>query len=165
MAYKDEYEVARLYTNGDWEKSIRKVFAGDLKVRFHLAPPMIAPKDPASGEARKISFGPWMLWAFKGLAKLKGLRKTGFDPFGQTEERKMERRLRDEYEARLKALADNLTPQSHDLAVKIAELPDQIRGFGHVKEAAVKTVEARRAELEEALAQARLAPAPAQAAE
>ena len=165
MAYKDEYEVARLYTNGDWDKAIKNVFAGDLKVRFHLAPPMIAPKDPATGHARKIGFGPWMLWAFKGLAKLKGLRKTGFDPFGQTEERKMERRLRDEYETRLKALADAVSPQTHDLAVKIAEIPDQIRGFGHVKEAAVKEAEVRLADLEQALSEARRAPVPAQAAE
>jgi indolepyruvate ferredoxin oxidoreductase len=165
MAYKDEYEVARLYTNGDWQKSLRQVFAGDLKVRFHLAPPMIAPKDPATGHLQKMSFGPWMLVAFKLLAGFKGLRKTGFDPFGQTAERRMERRLRDEYEARMQALAEQLSPHTHDIAVKIAEVPDQIRGFGHVKEEAVKAAEARLAELTEALEAARRSPASAQAAE
>jgi len=165
MAYKDEYEVARLYANGDWEKALRNVFAGDLELRFHLAPPMIAPKDPITGHAQKISLGAWMMWGFKLLARMKFLRRTGFDPFGRTEERKMERRLRDEYEIRLRGLADSLTAQTYDLAAKIAELPDQIRGFGHVKEASVKAAEARRAELELALEQARLGPLQVRAAE
>jgi indolepyruvate ferredoxin oxidoreductase len=165
MAYKDEYEVARLYANGDWEKALRNVFAGDLKLRFHLAPPMIAPKDPITGHAQKISLGAWMLWGFKLLARMKFLRRTGFDPFGRNEERKMERRLRDEYEIRLRSLADSITAQTYDLAAKIAELPDQIRGFGHVKEASVKAAEARRAELERALEQARLGPLQVRAAE
>jgi indolepyruvate ferredoxin oxidoreductase len=140
MAYKDEYEVARLYTNGDWEKSLRQVFAGKLKVRLHLSPPLIAPKDPATGHAKKIEFGAWMLFAFKLLAPLKGLRKTPIDPFGQTAERKMERRLRDTYLQNVRRMADELSPATHDLAIKIASTPDQIRGYGHVKDAAVAKV-------------------------
>jgi indolepyruvate ferredoxin oxidoreductase len=147
MAYKDEYEVARLYTNGAWKSALREAFAGDLKIRFHLSPPLIAPKDPRTGRARKISFGPWMYWVFWGLAKLKGVRGSRFDPFGHTAERRMERRLRDAYLANARRLADGLTAQTHDLALKIASAPDQIRGFGHVKEAAVAKVAVEEARL------------------
>lgn len=164
MAYKDEYEVARLYTDGSWEKALKDTFAGDLKLRFHLAPPLIAPKD-AKGHLRKMQFGPWMLWGFKGLARLKGLRKTQFDPFGWTQERRSERALRDRYEATIDGLLSTLSPANHDLVIQLAELPDRIRGFGHVKEAAMKAAAETEAELLAAIASARPAPVVAHAAE
>ncbi len=145
MAYKDEYEVARLYTSGDFEKRLRDAFHGG-KIRFHLAPPLLSKKD-SKGHLVKKRFGPWMMRAFKILAKLKGLRGTRFDIVGWTEERKMERRLRDEYLANLERLAGELTAENHALAIEIASIPDEIRGFGHVKEAAVEAAEGRAADL------------------
>ncbi|MBO6563092.1 MAG: indolepyruvate ferredoxin oxidoreductase family protein, partial [Nisaea sp.] len=91
MAYKDEYEVARLYTDGKFLREIRQTFDGDYKLRFHLAPPGITRPDPETGKIEKMEFGPWMLPAFRVLAKMKGLRGTRFDIFGRTEERRMER--------------------------------------------------------------------------
>jgi indolepyruvate ferredoxin oxidoreductase len=137
MAYKDEYEVARLYTDGTWKAALRETFSGDFKVRFHLSPPLIAPKDKANGKPRKMTFGPWMLAAFGVLAKLKGLRGTAWDVFGRSHERAMERRLRDEYEVKARRLADELSPANYELALAIAEMPDRIRGYGHVKEKSV----------------------------
>jgi len=101
MAYKDEYEVARLYTDGAFLKQVANEFDGDnLRFEFHLAPPILARRDPATGLPRKMNFGPWMLSAFRLLAKLKGLRGTPFDPFGRSlerrTERKADRRLRDD---------------------------------------------------------------------
>src|SRR5262249_23946822 len=120
MAYKDEYEVARLYTNGEWEKSLRAAFAGKFKVHFHLAPPLLAgPKDGA--RPRKMRFGFWMFAVMKGLAALKGLRETPFDPFGASADRKLERRLRDDYETEMRALADGLTSANHATALALAE--------------------------------------------
>ncbi|MDX2236240.1 MAG: indolepyruvate ferredoxin oxidoreductase family protein [Hyphomonadaceae bacterium] len=163
MAYKDEYEVARLYMDGAWSRALRDTFGGDFKLHLHLAPPLLAPKD-AKGRPRKMRFGAWMLAAFGVLAKLKGLRGTAWDLFGRTEERRMERRLRDDYERDIRALADALSPATHDLAVRLAEIPDQIRGFGHVKAQAVAAAATEKARLEAALDAARAAPAPAAAA-
>jgi indolepyruvate ferredoxin oxidoreductase len=146
MAYKDEYEVARLYTTGEFEKTVRGVFGGKFKMNFHLAPPLLSPKD-AKGHLKKSTFGPWMFTVFKVLKRMKGLRGTAFDPVGWTEERKMERLLRDEYLTRIEGMLADLSRANHALAVEIASLPDQIRGFGHVKEASVVKVEARLAEL------------------
>ncbi len=136
MAYKDEYEVARLYTNGDWEAALKHTFGGAYKLSFHLAPPLLAPRD-SKGHLKKMTFGRWMFWGFKALAKMKGLRGTRWDLFGRTEERRMERALRDDYEKRIRALAEEITATTYPLAVRIAEIPDQIRGYGHVKEASV----------------------------
>ena len=111
-----------------------------------MAPPMISKKNH-KGELIKSSFGPWMMTGFKILKSLKGLRGGTFDIFGKTEERKMERRLRDEYLARLEMLASGLTPEKHALAVEIASLPDEIRGYGHVKEKAVGVAEKKLASL------------------
>lgn len=141
MAYKDEYEVARLYTDGSFAKALRDQFKGG-KLRLHLAPPLMAKTDH-KGHLVKKRFGQWMLRAFALLAKFKGLRGTRFDPFGFTEERKMERALRDQYLANLDLICDQLDARNHDLAVAIAEVPDDIRGFGHVKEAAVRAAAER----------------------
>ncbi|HUD40728.1 MAG TPA: indolepyruvate ferredoxin oxidoreductase family protein [Dokdonella sp.] len=133
MAYKDEYEVARLYTSGDFEQRIRDTFDGDFKLHFHLAPPLLAKKD-ADGHLRKAEYGPWVFKAFRVLAKFKGLRGSVLDPFGRTAERKMERRLIEDYYRQIDELLAGLDRDSHALAVDIASVPELIRGYGHVKE-------------------------------
>ena len=133
LAYKDEYEVARLHADGALEQKIAGMFEGDYKVVFHLAPPLLARHDPMTGEPRKIRFGAWMLPVFRLLKSLRGLRGTAFDPFGYTDERRTERALIGEYEADVERLLAKLTPANHSLAVQIAAVPDDIRGFGHVK--------------------------------
>jgi indolepyruvate ferredoxin oxidoreductase len=134
MAYKDEYEVARLYTDGNFVKQVANELGGDnLRFEFHLAPPLLARPDPATGEPRKISFGPWLMSAFKLLAHLKFVRGTAFDIFGYSDERKTERKLLADYEAMLDEVLAKLTPANHPLAVGLAAIPEKIRGFGPVK--------------------------------
>jgi indolepyruvate ferredoxin oxidoreductase len=133
MAYKDEYEVARLYTSGEFEKRIRETFDGDYKLHFNLAPPLFARKD-AEGHLRKAEYGKWVFGAFKLLAKLKGLRGTALDVFGYTAERKGERKLIEDYFATVDMLLATLDHDNHALAVEIASIPEHIRGYGHVKE-------------------------------
>jgi indolepyruvate ferredoxin oxidoreductase len=134
MAYKDEYEVARLYTDGNFVKQVAAAFEpGGLRFEFHLAPPLLARVDKATGEPRKMSFGPWMMKAFGLLRRLKFLRGTAFDPFGYTGERRTERRLIADYEAMLSEIFGKLTADNHPLAVGLAVIPEKIRGFGHVK--------------------------------
>ncbi len=147
MAYKDEYEVARLYTDGDFEKRIRETFDGDFKLKFHLAPPVLKGETLPNGRPRKKQFGPWMMPAFRVLAKLKFLRGTALDPFGRTAERRMERRLIDDYEKMVGEIAGALGEANYAHAVALARLPDVIRGYGPVKEAAVKKAEAEKADL------------------
>ena len=146
MAYKDEYEVAQLYTDGSFLKQVAATFDGDnLRFEFHLAPPFLARRDKTTGLPRKMSFGPWMMPLFRLLAKLKFLRGTAFDLFGYTAERRTERRLLEDYRTLLREIAGNLTPQNHHLAVALASIPEKIRGFGHVKQrhlAAAKAEEA-----------------------
>src|SRR5579863_6523787 len=120
MAYKDEYEVARLYTDGSFLKQVAATFDGDnLRFEFHLAPPFLARRDKTTGLPRKMSFGPWMMPLFRLLAKLKFLRGTAFDPFGYTAERRAERRLLEDYRTLLREITGNLTPQNHHLAVAL----------------------------------------------
>jgi indolepyruvate ferredoxin oxidoreductase len=141
MAYKDEYEVARLYTDGRFDEALGGAFKGG-KVKVWLAPPLVARKG-ADGRPRKIAFGGWMLrYGFPVMAKLKGLRGGAFDIFGRTDERRMERRLIADYDAALDRLLAGLTPASLPLATRIAAAPQNIRGFGWVKDAAVEKVEA-----------------------
>ena len=147
LAYKDEYEVARLYTDGAFVKKLQRQFEGSFTLQYHLAPPLLASRDPLTGEPRKRAFGPWMLQVFKLLARLRGLRGTVFDIFGYTKERRMERRLIAEYEAILRELAVGLTPDNHALAIEIASLPAKMRGFGHVKQRNVESTKACEAEL------------------
>jgi indolepyruvate ferredoxin oxidoreductase len=144
LAYKDEYEVARLHASGELEKKIDGMFEGDYKLVFHLAPPLLARADPLTGEPRKMEFGPWMLPLFKGLKTLKFLRGTPFDPFGYTEERRMERELVREYERSVEELVKGLSAQNHALAVQIASLPEEMRGFGYIKKRNVETARSRR---------------------
>jgi indolepyruvate ferredoxin oxidoreductase len=134
MAYKDEYEVARLYAGDAFLNQVKNEFSGDnLRFEFHLAPPLLARIDKATGAPRKMSFGPWMLPVFRLLAKFKGLRGTAFDPFGRTAERRTERQLIADYEAMLDEMLAKLTPANHPVAVGLAAIPEKIRGFGHVK--------------------------------
>ena len=134
MAYKDEYEVARLYSDGSFKKQVANELGGDnLRFHVHLAPPLLARRDKRTGVPRKMTFGPWMFSAFGVLAKLKFLRGTAFDPFGYTSERKTERQLVRDYEAMLTEVFAGLTADNHHLAVGLAAIPEKIRGFGHVK--------------------------------
>ncbi|MCL5042162.1 MAG: indolepyruvate ferredoxin oxidoreductase family protein [Gammaproteobacteria bacterium] len=133
LAIKDEYEVARLYTNGDFLKKIESSFEGDYKLKFHLAPPVLNSAKPGE-EPRKRSYGPWMLRGFKLLAHLKFLRNTVIDPFGYTAERKVERQWLATYEGVLDQLVENLTEEKLAIAIELASLPDIVRGYGPVKE-------------------------------
>jgi indolepyruvate ferredoxin oxidoreductase len=149
MAYKDEYEVARLYTDGAFNDALQRQFEGSYRLEFHLAPPLLARRDRETGHLVKRVYGRWMLRAFALLARARRLRGTRFDPFGRTAERRMERRLIIEYESLMRELAAHLDPVNHALAVEIAALPMRIRGFGHVKERNVAEVKAREASLVE----------------
>jgi indolepyruvate ferredoxin oxidoreductase len=155
MAYKDEYEVARLYSDGSFATALADAFEGDLRVEVHLAPPLFAKKDPSSGVPRKRKYGPWMFTAMRTLAKLRGLRGTPFDPFGRTAERRMERALVSEFEAVLADIASRLRADNIAVALALASVPQEIRGFGHVKEKSVAIARARMSELRGRLAQAR----------
>ena len=156
MAYKDEYEVARLYTDGRFVEQLKQQFDGDFSVKFNLAPPLLAKKD-AKGHLVKAEFGSWMWKAFQLLAKFKGLRGGALDIFGYTAERKMERALITDYREMVGALLAQLTPDNHALAVELATLPEKVRGFGHVKEQAVATFRTDKARLLAQFAQQRAA--------
>jgi indolepyruvate ferredoxin oxidoreductase len=147
LAYKDEYEVARLFTDGRFEKQLRDQFEGDFKFSFNLAPPFLARGVDALGRPGKRAFGSWMMTAFRLLAKMKGLRGTAFDLFGQTDDRKLERDLIAGYEKDVATVLGLLSPVTHDTSVEILSLPDRIRGYGPVKEKAVHDAKARYAQL------------------
>jgi indolepyruvate ferredoxin oxidoreductase len=147
LAYKDEYEVARLYSDPEYLKRLQSAFEGDVKLTFHLAPPILARRDAVTGKTRKMAFGPWMLVAFRYLAKLKGLRGTPFDVFGYTEDRKLERKLLADYERLVDELIGGLDRRNHKTAVALAALPEQMRGFGDVKHRHVAHAKKREAEL------------------
>ncbi len=146
MAYKDEYEVARLYSNGDFEKRLNAAFEGDYKVTYNLAPPLFSKRD-AQGHLIKSHYGAWMRVAFKVLARLKGLRGTAFDPFGRSAERMMERQLIRDYEAQVTEILPNLSQKNYRTAIELATLPERIRGFGHVKHEHLVAVSAERERL------------------
>ena len=158
MAYKDEYEVARLYADPSFERQVRNDIGGEhLRYQVHLAPPLLARRDKITGVPRKMTFGPWIFPVFRMLAKFKFLRGTVFDPFGHTAERKIERSLVREYEALLEEIFVKLTPENHHLAVGLVAIPDKIRGFGHVKLRHLKTAKADESAL---LEQFRASPTP-----
>jgi indolepyruvate ferredoxin oxidoreductase len=147
MAYKDEYEVARLYNNAVFQQQLDSEFAGDYRLQFHLAPPLLNLFARHGQRPRKIAFGSWMRFVFKVLAKGKVLRGTRFDPFGFSADRKLERSLIRCYESSLDRLLLGLAPHNYHIAVQIAELPQEIRGFGPVKAAAIERVQQREREL------------------
>jgi indolepyruvate ferredoxin oxidoreductase len=134
MAYKDEYEVARLYTDGSFEAALKEQFEDGYTLSFHLAPPLFAARDASSGLPAKREYGPWMLGTFKLLAGMRRFRGTALDVFGMTAERRRERQVRDSYISLLERLAKELTTENHTFAVELAEVPERIRGFGHIKE-------------------------------
>jgi indolepyruvate ferredoxin oxidoreductase len=143
MAYKDEYEVARLYSDGAFARQVASELGGNsLRFNVHLSPPLLARRDPHTGVPRKMTFGPWIFPAFALLAKLKGLRGTAFDVFGYTQERQTERRLVRDYEAMVSEIFSGLTTDNHHLAVGLAAIPEKIRGFGHIKTRNLATAKA-----------------------
>ncbi len=132
MAYKDEYEVARLHTDPAFTAQIAATFDGPVKLRHHLAPPLFARRGD-DGQPRKTAFGAWVRPVMGVLAKFKGLRGRWLDPFGHTEERRTERALIAEYRASIETLLKDLSAERLPLALEIARLPEEIRGYGHVK--------------------------------
>jgi len=147
LAYKDEYEVARLYTETGFLESLRRNFGDGVKLRFHLSPPIFARTDPSTGRPKKYAFGRWLVGPLKLLARMKRLRGTRFDPFAYSAERRMERRLIAEYESFLDELESLLDDGRYEVAVELAALAEQVRGFGPVKARAVEVYDAKRAEL------------------
>jgi indolepyruvate ferredoxin oxidoreductase len=147
MAYKDEYEVARLHTDPAFLAKLRAQFKAGYKAQYHLAPPLISRRDPITGELQKRAFGPWIFTAFKLLAKMKFLRGSALDIFGKTEERRHERQMIEDYIHLLDEIMPQLTPANYEAAVSLISVPDEIRGYGHVKEksiAAAKVLQAQR---------------------
>ena len=137
MAYKDEYEVARLHTDNAFLARVHGMFEGDFKLNYHLAPPLLSKRNE-KGELQKKKFGPAMLTGFRVLARLKGLRGTALDIFGRTQERRTERALIGEYRASIDEILATLDAGKHTVAVEIARIPEQIKGYGHVKERNLK---------------------------
>jgi indolepyruvate ferredoxin oxidoreductase len=156
MAYKDEYEVARLYSDESFVRQVREAFDGDLRLHVHLSPPILAPTDKA-GRPRKMVFGPWIFRLFRVLARLKGLRGGALDIFGYTQERRTERKLIADYEAMLAEVLAALDPDNHPIAVGLAAIPEKIRGFGHIK---IRNLAAAKADEAALLEQFRSGPAP-----
>jgi indolepyruvate ferredoxin oxidoreductase len=150
MAYKDEYEVARLHSDPKFLAKLDAQFKDGYEVQYHLAPPTISKRDPMTGELVKRPFGPHMLTAFRFLTKFKGLRGGPLDFFGKTEERRHERQMIEDYIKQIEWTLTTLTPKNHAIAVQLARIPDLIRGYGHVKERNVKLAKAEEARLLEA---------------
>jgi indolepyruvate ferredoxin oxidoreductase len=145
LAYKDEYEVARLHALPEFRAALEREFEGDFRVAYHFAPPLFP------GHPRKRRFGSWIRPVLGGLARLRRLRGTPLDAFGWTAERRRERALVGEYEAEVRALAARLTPANHGAAAELAALPQRMRGFGHVKERAIEELATEAAELRASL--------------
>ncbi|MDH0747698.1 indolepyruvate ferredoxin oxidoreductase family protein [Pseudomonas sp. GD03842] len=151
LAYKDEYEVARLYSNGDFKRQLQAQFDGDYRLEFHLAPSWLAKRDPHTGSLRKRSFGPWMLKAFDVLATFKFLRGTPLDPFGRSLERRQERVLIDQYVSDVELILLHVNASNRHTALSLARLPERIRGYGHVKESAMKAAALQAEQLRQSL--------------
>jgi indolepyruvate ferredoxin oxidoreductase len=146
MAYKDEYEVARLYTDGPFRRALAQQFDGDVKLEFYMAPPLLS-RAKNGQPPRKLRLGAWLLPLLHVLARGKRLRGGAFDIFGRTGERRMERELIALYEARIDELLPRLQIENLALAGEVAKLPLTMRGYGHVKIANVALARAREAEL------------------
>jgi indolepyruvate ferredoxin oxidoreductase len=146
MAYKDEYEVARLHADPAFLAKLNAQFKAGYKAKYHLAPPLLAKRDPVTGELQKRDFGPWIFTAFKLLSKMKFLRGSTLDIFGKTEERRQERQMVEDYIQLLDEIAPQLTAANYAAAVALVSVPDEIRGYGHVKEKNVLTAKALQAQ-------------------
>lgn len=151
MAYKDEYEVARLYVEGSFARKLSEKFEGKFRLKFHLAPPIFARRDKATGQLIKSEYGGGIVYAFRLLAPLKFLRGTVFDPFGHTSERRAERQLIEDYFAMIQRRIAGLKPERIPLLVKLAQVPEMIRGYGHIKEGSIAKARAEQARLEQEL--------------
>ncbi|MEM5582169.1 indolepyruvate ferredoxin oxidoreductase family protein [Roseibium sp. AS2] len=148
MAYKDEYEVARLYSDPAFRDKLLQRFENPGKVKVHLAPPMLAHrKDQKTGRPEKIAFGPWIFSAFRLLARFKGARGNWYDPFGRTAERKAERALATQYQGDVAEILNRLTDSDYGLLVELARVPDLVRGFGPVKEGTLAKASEKRSQL------------------
>src|SRR5580704_14655648 len=157
MAYKDEYEVARLYTDGAFASKLGEKFEGNVRLRFHLAPPLFARGDKVTGHLQKKEYGGWMIHAFRLLARLKFLRGTALDIFGYTAERKTERKLIDDYLAMIEPHVAVLKGEQLPVLTRLARLPEMIRGYGHIKEHSIGKFQAEKARLEAELENSRFA--------
>jgi indolepyruvate ferredoxin oxidoreductase len=165
MAYKDEYEVARLYTRPEFAAELNRQFEGPFKLRYHLAPPLLARPRRGQTVPQKVTIGPWMMHLFHLLVRLKFLRGTRFDPFSYMAERRIERRLIEDYMRTMRAVASDLTRENLRLAVSLAEIPKAIRGFGHIKRASIENARHLESQLLEEYRQLKAADAlPAEAA-
>jgi indolepyruvate ferredoxin oxidoreductase len=149
LAYKDEYEVARLYTDGAFIKALGKQFSGKYKIKFHMAPPIFEKQDPATGRPAKREFGPAMFFVLRVLAKLKSLRGTPFDIFSYNSERKMERELIGEYESIAELVIKNVNADNYQICVELLSFPEIVKGYGPVKEQNVKNARQHIANLKE----------------
>jgi indolepyruvate ferredoxin oxidoreductase len=147
MAYKDEYEVARLYTDGSFADKLKTQFDGDFRMKFHLAPPLFARRDKVTGRPRKSEYGGWTIHLFGLLARLKFLRGTALDPFGYSPERKAERQLIADYEAMLRQHTPTLQNRDLPTLVKLARIPEMIRGYGYVKDESIQKASQQRSRL------------------
>ena len=154
MAYKDEYEVARLHSSAIFRDQLAEQFEGDYKLQFNLAPPLFSKRDPETGHLKKATFGPWMMTVFGIMARFKGLRGTAFDIFGKTEERRTERALITDYFTTVEMILERLSGDNHSLAVDLASVPERIRGYGHVKERHLAEALRREGELKAAFVSA-----------
>ncbi len=134
LAYKDEYEVARLYTETGFIERLKDQFEGDFRIQFHLAPPLLARRDPVTGRPKKRAYGEWMLRVFRMLARMRRLRGSLLDPFRWSPDRRLERALIREYETSLEQILKNLDPGNHATSITLAAMPERIRGFGFIKE-------------------------------
>ncbi len=143
LAIKDEYEVARLFSRTGFLTSVRARFDGPVRLGVYLAPPLFARRDPVTGAPVKRRFGPWIFPLFTGLARLRSLRGTPFDPFGWTAERRADRAAIAAFERLVEALLAELTPTTHGAAVALAKLPREVRGFGPVRARARAAASAR----------------------
>ena len=150
MAYKDEFEVARLHADPAFLASLDARFKHGYTVKYNLAPPLISKRDPVSGDLQKKAYGPWMLGAFKWMTRFKGLRGGALDIFGKTEERSHERQLIEDYVKLLDDICARLDTANHGAAIALASVPDEIRGYGHVKEKSVQRAKEAQIKLLEA---------------
>ncbi len=151
MAYKDEYEVARLQTDERFLARLKADFTGNYRLNFHLAPPIFPLRNKATGEPKKLHFGPWMLPVFRLLARMKRLRGSPYDLFGWLPERKLERKLIADYEAQLREVLPRVNMNTHTTITRLAALPEQIRGYGHIKDRSLEKVRKEEAELRQQL--------------
>jgi indolepyruvate ferredoxin oxidoreductase len=149
MAYKDEFEVARLYTDGSFQRQLDEEFEGDYQVHLHLAPQM-SPRDPRTGRPRKLKLGRWFLVVLGVIARLRFLRGTPLDPTRLMAHRRLEQRMVDEYELLVRKLAAGLGPDSREIAIELASLPEHVRGFDDIKERNLEAASAKQTELLEA---------------